>query len=875
MKNNKYLIELNARNIVNIKDISDYINHISSNIKTVEIKNWVSKQVKEYLQNDIESVEKVTKSKSTDPDWLKNSVKEGTALKVELTDNFKDNTNLILTYLDIIDDKKELSKIYKIKYKEMLDKANYYFINNDSKDITVVREYKSGFKWVTLDSLHAFNRETKLMNHCISTDPEYVKKLESGKGIYYSLRSSSNKPHCTIEVEKRQIIQIKGHSDGPVIQKYVRYVLDFIKNPIENKYKKIQGKNDLMNIGCILQKGVLHNIYKLLDGFIYNGTLDYTDDKYLKKLPDNLTIKRHLNLTGTNITELPKNLSVGGSIIARKTLNLKKIHSSLKTYDLDLSESGIEELPDELILKRDLNLVKSKVKKLPSRLKIKGSLYIEKTDITELPEGLTCSFLSLEKTDIKELPKVLNIDNLILSKKITFLPKNFKCNGSVTFSSSSITELPEGLNIKEFYVESINNGKLEKLPENLVTDRLDLTGTKIKELPKKLKIKELHLSETIKELPSDIKVDLLIIPNYSELVKLTKNLKVKTIELSNYLGGKDLINSGTVIEEDLSISESNIPSIPSDLKIGRSLYMDTTLISSLPENLNLQNLNISRCKNLKTLPENIKVSESFIAIDSVIEELPENFNCKLINISNSKVKKLPENLKIEELRIDNSDITELPKKLIVDTLYLYNSKVTFIPKEITIKKNLVLPESDVIIEEGIDLSNIELNTYKSKIKKLPNNLTVRNLLLNTKIKKLPKNLTILDRDNSFVIPTFSPITEIPSDFKCNAKMYFKRSRIKKIPKNFKFLNSVNFESSELTVLSENMEVNGDLNLKYCKMEYLPENLTVKGDLEITNLNSNKIPDSIKIDGMLYMPLNKILDNVWYIPEHLKSKVDPI
>lgn len=80
---------ITARNIVNTQEVDEFLKEKIKNIEQQEIRSWVLKNLKTYIKNDLESVSKVTKYKSTDPDWLKRSVEEGTALKVVILFNVK------------------------------------------------------------------------------------------------------------------------------------------------------------------------------------------------------------------------------------------------------------------------------------------------------------------------------------------------------------------------------------------------------------------------------------------------------------------------------------------------------------------------------------------------------------------------------------------------------------------------------------------------------------------------------------------------------------------------------------------------------------------------------------------------------------------
>ena len=75
-----------------------------------------------------------------------------------------------------------------------------------------------------------------------------------------------------------------------------------------------------------------------------------------------------LDLSETRITTLPENLSVGG--------------------DLDLSYSDITTLPENLSVGGSINLCGTRISSLPNNLSVEGNLDLQFSDITTLPENL-------------------------------------------------------------------------------------------------------------------------------------------------------------------------------------------------------------------------------------------------------------------------------------------------------------------------------------------------------------------------------------------------------------------------------------------------------------------------------------------------------
>ena len=162
-------------------------------------------------------------------------------LKKHLESNEENQTEIehILDYLY------STNKIFKIGYITIKEKADKWSKKlqklsskdkeKEGKDYEVVKKWK-GFKMVKLISKSAYNREGKLMNHCVSS---YYGKDDE----IYSLRDKNNKPHCTISKSSQQI---KGKGNGSIHPKYIKYVVEFLE------YLKIDVRDsEMKNLGYV------------------------------------------------------------------------------------------------------------------------------------------------------------------------------------------------------------------------------------------------------------------------------------------------------------------------------------------------------------------------------------------------------------------------------------------------------------------------------------------------------------------------------------------------------------------------------------------------------------------------------------------------
>ena len=94
----------------------------------------------------------------------------------------------------------------------------------------VIKTYEHGFFWVRLNTQLHFERESRMMNHCVGSGG-YYERYQRGETMYFSLRDKQNRPHCTIEVSRKgrgrdsAVLQCKGnsnHKPPPEYQPYMR-----------------------------------------------------------------------------------------------------------------------------------------------------------------------------------------------------------------------------------------------------------------------------------------------------------------------------------------------------------------------------------------------------------------------------------------------------------------------------------------------------------------------------------------------------------------------------------------------------------------------------------------------------------------------------
>lgn len=303
------------------------------------------------------------------------------------------------------------------------------------------------------------------------------------------------------------------------------------------------------------------SIKELPDNLTVNGDLIFPPMSQIKALPNNLTVKGRLDISGTNINELPNDLKVG-SLVA--------------------SCSYITSIPSGVYIERDICVNHSQLADLPDNITIEGNLHLSGTHIEKLPRGLKVGgYIDISHTGIRQLPDDIEIRGSIYAQytSLEALPEHLThIHGRLQLSHTNITKLPDNLTVDDDLVVSCNEQLLE-LPEGLtVVGSLDASYTGITELPKRLSVDGLTLVHApIDKLPDDMSFNTghLDITN-TKITKLPDNL---------------------IVGSYLDVSYTPLTKLPDGLIVYGSLIMQMTMIDTLPDNLIVgADLTLSQCR---------------------------------------------------------------------------------------------------------------------------------------------------------------------------------------------------------------------------------------------------------------------------------------
>lgn len=308
---------------------------------------------------------------------------------------------------------KSPKRLKKMSYKQALSNTNKWMKalakkgknieENEGKDFEIVLDFKDGFKIIKLKSKNSYQREGKLMSHCVSS---YFGRSDD----IYSLRDKYNAPHCTMSKSSKQI---KGKGNGKIHPKYIDYVIKFL----EFSGVKIK-ETEMRNLGYV-RIPFLNNTFK-----------DFTKLK-IKKEPfrneyfyeeDNIILEGcftgyEVIIKNINSLEeynsLPKKAIIFGNVNLECTKNLKKfeqIHPITGNLRLSWSHELIE-FKQNYFIGGDLRLCDCKIRKFKQTAPIGGNLILCHTKISEFKQNYFIGGdLSLGDTKIKEFKQTFPIE---------------------------------------------------------------------------------------------------------------------------------------------------------------------------------------------------------------------------------------------------------------------------------------------------------------------------------------------------------------------------------------------------------------------------------------------------------------------------------
>jgi PcfJ-like protein len=242
-------------NVLNVSDLERELNRVAAAAKHPPVKRWVTTVARNHIlarleekdmasnfrvYNLAEKLDPLMPKLDALPRWAKEAMARGES--VHWFDKVQPRRRILWQTLDMIllwfntfkPDDTRFRQIDKISF-DTAAKAGALWFKDINENIwlyvkdkpPVVQTYDRGIHWVRMvTSLH-FEREGRLMHHCVDNGA-YYNSSRRGQLAYYSLRDKANVPHATMEVRDSNVTQCKGHCNGKATASFQPYIRKFI-----------------------------------------------------------------------------------------------------------------------------------------------------------------------------------------------------------------------------------------------------------------------------------------------------------------------------------------------------------------------------------------------------------------------------------------------------------------------------------------------------------------------------------------------------------------------------------------------------------------------------------------------------------------------
>jgi hypothetical protein len=224
------------------------------------IRNWFKTQYLKWFKSNVDDDKKpITphQYKEGEPEWMS---REGIMDFGGFSDQQKQKISHMIDYFQTLSEI-DLKSLYKEPLKVIEDKISKWEKSLSKKmekaklsplvegtDFEIITSSKDSngapMRWVKLLTKKAFKFEGDSMGHCVGGYNPSKKGLS-----IVSLYDSDNLPHVTLEIQGKNIKQIKGKQNAAPIEKYIDACIKFVSYLIDNKQYKVTGDGD--NIGMI------------------------------------------------------------------------------------------------------------------------------------------------------------------------------------------------------------------------------------------------------------------------------------------------------------------------------------------------------------------------------------------------------------------------------------------------------------------------------------------------------------------------------------------------------------------------------------------------------------------------------------------------
>lgn len=506
-----------------------------------------------------------------------------------------------------------------------------------SGDEAVEMELADGFRIVKLLTPQALDRESGEMQHCVGNGGYDGLLAKEGYGIY-SLRDAAGKAHVTVEIRDFAALQIQGKQNKAPLARYMNMIVPFLKRDeivlakhcLDGEFVMADGDrfvetSDLREVEEIRGNLAVNGKSMLFpEKLVVRGDLILVKCEFPNGLPREIEVDGDIRILDCRKFDLPMRAKAGGHLSIRSCVVEGHMESCEAGTYVSFDHSTLERLPEHLAFYGDLNLSHTDIKSLDGLREVRGSLVIESTDITDLPVGLSIRrHLNAKSSQLSRYPEhvTINGDVIVSNTPIQTLPR-VKVNGALDISYTKVTDIPDGLEVTSLIAQGLTLDRLG--PSVTIKQNLALRGTWVRLQPGLTVGGTLFLqSARIHRLPDDLSAGGLDATG-AEMKSIGRNLRV----------------SG-----DLDVSDTSIVTLPGDMKVGGHIMARGTYISTLPHGFETQgDLDLTNSE-IAALPAAMHVGGSLVLHQTEVGELPDDLHVGGdLTITHTEIDEVPESV---------------------------------------------------------------------------------------------------------------------------------------------------------------------------------------------------------------------------------------
>lgn len=292
------------------------------------------------------------------------------------------------------------------------------------------------------------------------------------------------------------------------------------------------------------------------------------------------------------------------------------------------------------------------------------------------------------------------------------------------------------------------------------------------------------------------------------------------------------------------------------------------------------------CKITGTDIEELEYGDAIIKLTGITDELPEGLHLCSLTLADCSIKRLPDDLNVQFLEIIRCpNLQTLPDGLSLMSLQIENSNIDRLPEDFSCSESLTLkdcpvlkkiPDACIAFSDYLTLYNCPLISELPNIKVIFGDLNI----IETPIKALPGNIKI----GGSLTVNESPLEKLPQNIRVGGYIDLRNcKKLQSLPDGLMVNGSLILSGTSIQQLPNGLIVGGNLNIMTTSIQSLPSDLLVRQQVigieeqpQRMNLE-NKFPEYLsekiwKDSG--YFLYDKTLYRVIFQDTFYKKVLDP-